>query len=133
MAKLRIATISVALVSIFGLASCGGDSSSTDKKIDDQEVAGDAQDQQTIIIDVRTVEEFAEGHLMGALNYNVEDGTLESVLGDLDPNATYQVYCRTGRRSALATDLMTSNGFSNVADLGSLEEAAAVTGIEIVS
>ena len=86
-----------------------------------------------IIIDVRTTEEFAAGHLDGAVNYNVEDGTLEQALPSLDPNANYVVYCRSGRRSAIAVDLMKENGFTQIADLGSLEEAADATGFAIVN
>jgi len=86
-----------------------------------------------IIIDVRTTEEFAAGHLDGAVNYNVEDGTLEQALPSLDPNANYVVYCRSGRRSAVAVDLMNENGFTQIADLGSLEDAADATGFAIVN
>ena len=86
-----------------------------------------------IIIDVRTTEEFAAGHLDGAVNYNVEDGTLEQALPSLDPNANYVVYCRSGRRSAVAADLMKDNGFTQIADLGSLDDAADATGFAIVN
>ena len=86
-----------------------------------------------IIIDVRTTEEFAAGHLDGAVNYNVEDGTLEQALPSLDPNANYVVYCRSGRRSAVAVDLMKDNGFTQIADLGSLDDAADTTGFVIIN
>lgn len=86
-----------------------------------------------IIIDVRATDEFAAGHLDGAINYNVEDGTLEQALPSLDPNANYVVYCRSGRRSAVAADLMKENGFTQIADLGSLEDAADATGFAIVN
>jgi phage shock protein E len=86
-----------------------------------------------IIIDVRTTDEFAAGHLDGAVNYNVEDGTLEQALPSLDQNANYVVYCRSGRRSAIAVDLMKENGFTQIADLGSLEDAADATGFAIVN
>ena len=87
----------------------------------------------TIIIDVRTPEEFAQGHLAGAVNHNVEDGSLEGALAGLDPAAEYIVYCRSGRRSAIATELMARAGFGAVTDLGSVEEAAAATGRAIVA
>ena len=86
-----------------------------------------------IIIDVRASDEFAVGHLDGAVNYNVEDGTLEQALPSLDQNANYVVYCRSGRRSAIAVDLMKENGFTQIADLGSLEDAADATGFAIVN
>ena len=87
----------------------------------------------TIIIDVRTPEEFAQGHLAGAVNHNVEDGSLEAALAGLDPAAEYIVYCRSGRRSAIATELMARAGFGAVTDLGSVEEAEAATGRAIVT
>jgi rhodanese-related sulfurtransferase len=136
----------VALLSISVLGACSSDSSSEDKKVDTQSVTTDVVDssssdaseineagQEIVLIDVRTVEEFAEGHLEGALNLNVEDGTLEAALAGLDPDASYQVYCRSGRRSAIAYDLMKANGFEDVADLGSVEEAAATTGLPVIS
>lgn len=142
----RKTTFAVALLSISLLAACGGDSSSDDKKVDTQtavtDVANSEQSQdsvadevieEVVLIDVRTTEEFAEGHLEGALNLNVEDGTLEEALSGLDPDGTYQVYCRSGRRSAIAYDLMIANGFTNVTDLGSVEEAAAATGLPVIS
>lgn len=96
--------------------------------VDVADVAAD-----TIIIDVRTPEEFAQGHLAGAVNHNVEDGSLEAALAGLDPAAEYIVYCRSGRRSAIATELMARAGFGAVTDLGSVEEAAAATGRAIVT
>ena len=86
-----------------------------------------------IIIDVRATDEFAAGHLEGAINYNVEDGTLEQALPNLDPKANYVVYCRSGRRSAIAVDLMKENGFTQIDDLGSLQDAADATGLTIVT
>jgi rhodanese-related sulfurtransferase len=86
-----------------------------------------------IIIDVRATDEFAAGHLEGAINYNVEDGTLEQALPNLDPKADYVVYCRSGRRSAIAVDLMKENGFTQIDDLGSLQDAADATGFAIVT
>lgn len=86
-----------------------------------------------IIIDVRATDEFAAGHLEGAINYNVEDGTLEQALPNLDPKANYVVYCRSGRRSAIAVDLMKENGFTQIDDLGSLQDAADATGFAIIN
>lgn len=142
----RKTTFAVVLLFISLLAACGGDSNSDDKKVDTQTAATDvANSEQTqdsvadeamgevVLIDVRTTEEFAEGHLEGALNLNVEDGTLEEALSGLDPDETYQVYCRSGRRSAIAYGLMIANGFTNVTDLGSVEEAAAATGLPVIS
>ena len=86
-----------------------------------------------VIIDVRTPQEYAEGHLAGAVNHNVEDGALEAALDDLDPDGEYVVYCRSGNRSAIAAALMAEKGFDSVVDLGSLDEAAAATGVDVVT
>jgi phage shock protein E len=88
---------------------------------------------ESIIIDVRSGEEFATGHLEGALNLNVEDGTLQSTLASLDPSDSYIVYCRSGRRSAIAVEQMAAAGFANVTDLGSVEDAAKATNLTIVN
>ena len=88
---------------------------------------------ESIIIDVRSAEEFASGHLEGALNLNVEDGTLQASLATLDPADSYIVYCRSGRRSAIAVGQMAAAGFANVTDLGSVEDAAKSTNLAIVN
>jgi phage shock protein E len=88
---------------------------------------------ESIIIDVRSAEEFATGHLEGALNLNVEDGTLQSTLASLDPSDSYIVYCRSGRRSAIAVEQMAAAGFANVTDLGSVEDASRATSIAIIN
>jgi phage shock protein E len=87
----------------------------------------------SVIIDVRSADEFASGHLQGAVNLNVEDGTLQGALSSLDPSDSYIVYCRSGRRSAIAVEQMTAAGFSNIVDLGSVEDAARATSLAIVS
>lgn len=48
-----------------------------------------------VVLDVRTPEEFAEGHLPGAVNLDVSDPGFEQGLEELDRDATYAVYCRT--------------------------------------
>lgn len=116
-------------------ATACGDSPEPRAAADAPAAAADVADvaADTIIIDVRTPEEFAQGHLAGAVNHNVEDGSLEAALAGLDPAAEYIVYCRSGRRSAIATELMARAGFGAVTDLGSVEEAAAATGRAIVT
>ncbi len=84
-----------------------------------------------IILDVRTPEEFAGGHLDGARLLDFNSGEFSAALPTLDPNATYVVYCRSGNRSGQAVAQMQQQGFSNVTNLGSLEDAASATGIEI--
>lgn len=88
---------------------------------------------KTAIIDVRTAEEYAAGHLEGAVNIDVESPTFQAVIESLPTEEAYAVYCRTGRRSAVAKEKMDASGFTAVADLGSLEDAASSTGRKVVT
>lgn len=88
---------------------------------------------KTIILDVRTPGEYAEGHLDGAKLVDFNGGQFQALLPDLDPNAEYLVYCRSGNRSGQAVAMMKERGFSNVTDLGSLGDAADATGLAIVN
>lgn len=88
---------------------------------------------EAIIIDVRTFEEYASGHLGGAELLDVTNGQFHAALGELDPAGDYYLYCRSGSRSSHAADLMQQVGFHKVTNLGSVEEASAATGIPIVA
>jgi rhodanese-related sulfurtransferase len=87
----------------------------------------------TIVIDVRTPEEFDSGHLDGALNINWQSAEFMQAVDVLDKSANYAIYCRSGNRSAQAIDMMASMGFTNLTNLGSVDEAAKATGIAIVT
>jgi rhodanese-related sulfurtransferase len=67
-----------------------------------------------VILDVRTAEEFAEGHLAGAVNLDVQSPDFEKRLRLLDRNKNYLVYCRTGNRSRRATLAMEALGFRSI-------------------
>lgn len=85
-----------------------------------------------VVIDVRTPGEFAERRLDGAVNLSLETGALSAAIPTLDPSVDYVVYCRTGRRSEVAADLMRAAGITSLVDLGSFENAAKATGFDVV-
>jgi len=87
---------------------------------------------RSIILDVRTPEEFAAGHLDGAVLVDIKDPSFDEKLTALDPSVPYVVYCRSGNRSAQAVERMKAAGFTDLTDLGSLENASSKTGIAIV-
>jgi len=64
-----------------------------------------------VIIDVRTPEEFAGGHIEGATNINFYADTFRDTLNGLDRNKTYLVYCAVGGRSGSALDIMAELNF----------------------
>lgn len=71
----------------------------------------------TTLVDVRTPEEFAAGHLPGAVNIDLQDPGFAEQVATLDPQGAYAVYCRSGNRSAVAVEQMTGLGFTNAYDL----------------
>lgn len=84
-----------------------------------------------VVIDVRTAEEYASGHLGSAVLLDVSNGDFEAALTDLDPAVPYFVHCRSGSRSAVAVAMMRDAGLTDVTDLGSLEQASEATGLQI--
>ena len=73
-----------------------------------------AQDADFIIMDVRTPEEFQQGHLQGAINMDCSAEDFRRDLKNLDKNKTYLIYCGTGRRSKDVLRLMSEEGFKNI-------------------
>ena len=65
-----------------------------------------------VIIDVSPM--YAQGHIPGALNYYVGDGSLDAAIPTLDPNASYLVYCHTDTASIQGAQNLVDAGFTNV-------------------
>ena len=77
-----------------------------------------------VILDVRTVPEYAAEHIEGAVNIPVEE--LASRITELDPYRATLVYCRSGNRSAQAAQPLVEQGFTEVYNmLGGLLEWSA--------
>ena len=66
------------------------------------------------LVDVRTPEEYQEGHLKNALNYNINGSDFDNQLSKLDKTKPVMVYCLAGGRSAEAADIMEKKGFTEV-------------------
>ena len=73
-----------------------------------------------VLIDVRTVEEFNEGHLDNAINVSstVIKFNIKAHVTDLETPII--VYCRSGRRSAESADILVNLGYKNVYDMGGI-------------
>jgi rhodanese-related sulfurtransferase len=69
------------------------------------------------IIDVRTPEEYIDGHIEGALNINVQDQKFAEQISKLDKTKTVYIYCRSGSRSQMAASQMKTLGFKSIIDL----------------
>lgn len=69
------------------------------------------------IIDVRTSEEFSDGHIVNAVNMDVTSDDFEAKIASLDKEKPVMVYCKSGGRSAKAAAILRDNGFKQVYDL----------------
>ena len=101
------------LVTLLGLNVNSACSQQSFKDADVEEffrLAETASDVQ--LLDVRTAEEYAESHIAGAQNIDINKETfLETVLKQLDKQRPVAVYCRSGKRSVKAANILTANGF----------------------
>lgn len=93
------------------LASC-----TESKKIPITDVSSEDLE-SAIILDVRTPEEYAEGHLEGAINMDWYEQDFTQMLESIPKDEKVYVYCKIGGRSAMAAKLMDSLGYKNVVDL----------------
>ena len=84
-----------------------------------------------IILDVRTAEEFAAGHLKGARNIDIRQQDAYSKIDKLNPNASYLVYCRTNHRSGMAVDYMMQKRFKLVFQMMDVFPGWAANKLEI--
>ena len=92
-----------------------------------------AVDSYAAVIDVRTPEEWAEGHLEGAVRMGIADADFQAQLATLDPSADYYIYCRSGNRAGQAIEIMKSLGFTGeLVNGGAVANAAGQTGLAIV-
>jgi phage shock protein E len=69
-----------------------------------------------LLIDVRTPDEYASGHIAGAVNIPLD--TLSSRLAEVPNNRDVVLYCRSGNRSNQARQLLNERGYTRVYDLG---------------
>jgi rhodanese-related sulfurtransferase len=132
---LALPHIGVVLVgALIGLASCSGDDASSGDRPTTSPAAAtaprielisasatkqllDAPPSGLVVLDVRTPEEFAAGHLTGAIELDARSSTFADDLGDLARDVPYLVYCHSGNRSAAAVAAMRALGFTNVSEL----------------
>lgn len=80
----------------------------------------------TYIIDVRTESEWNSGHLEGAIlipHDRIESGITKLAV---DRKTKIHLYCRSGRRTAIAVDALKKSGYLDVVNLGTMENASKV-------
>ena len=109
--------------SLFGLTACQDDAENTvayrqitakqAKEIMDTE-------KEYVIVDARTQEEFALGHIEGAICFPYEDVKEKAHVVLPEKDQLILIYCRSGRRSKIAAEILCELGYTNVNEFGGI-------------
>ncbi len=147
--RLRAALLTGVIAAVLPLAACGGSADTAwvsvssgptadaapkaGAELSPGDFAAALKRPGTVLLDVRTPQEYAEGHLPGAINIDVESPSFTQQLATLDPAGTYAVYCRSGNRSGVALQTMQAAGFTSAYHLGGGIVAWQDSGGEVVT
>ena len=110
-------------LSLFGLTACGGENEKTPtyEQINAEQAKTIMDTEKDyVIIDARTEEEFAEGHIENAIlipEYEIKDRAPKELS---DKEQLILVYCRSGRRSKIASEELVKLGYTNVKEFGGI-------------
>ena len=109
------------LASLFGMTACSdGGANSYEQITPEQAKMMMDTESEYIIIDARTTEEFAEGHIADAIlipEYEIADRAEKELP---DKEQLILVYCRSGRRSKIASEELAKLGYTNVKEFGGI-------------
>jgi len=72
------------------------------------------EESDLVVLDVRTPEEFAEGHLAGAVNIDFKKDDFAAKVGELDTEKPYLVHCRSGSRSGKSMEVFKDLDFEEI-------------------
>lgn len=109
------------LLAVLGLTSACGQKNYQDADV--EAFATLIADSSVVVLDVRTAEEFGEGHIQRAMNIDVKkDDFLQQAKASLPTDRTIAVYCRSGRRSAKACGMLSKEGYKCVNLEGGITE-----------
>ena len=122
MRRTAVGALVLAGLLVMSAGGAGGQKGGEDAyhKITAEEAKAMMDEGGVTIVDVRTAEEYGQGHVPGAVLLPNED------IGDADPealpdkDAVLLVYCRSGRRSKAASDKLVALGYENVYDFGGI-------------
>lgn len=88
------------------------------QRIDAQKAKEMMQDSSVIVLDVRTQEEYAQGHIPNAELLPLDQ--IEKISEVAEKDKTILIYCRSGNRSAQAAHYLIESGYENVYDFGGI-------------
>ena len=110
------------ILSLLLLSSCGTSGSSPGyKRITMSEAVKMMESEKNyIILDVRRADEYADGHIPGAINVANEEIGTEEIPELPDRSQLILVYCRSGRRSKEASEKLVKLGYTNIVEFGGI-------------
>ena len=104
-----------------GCAGASNTQTNTYRQISmDEAVTMMAEETGYIILDVRRADEFAEGHIPGAINVANESIGTDEIPELPDKDQLILVYCRSGRRSKEAAEKLVKLGYTNIVEFGGI-------------
>ena len=122
---MKIRMLSVVLLAVLLLAACGQDKENNQGAVYMNITAEEAKEimdseEGYIILDVRTREEYDEGHIPGAIL--IPNTAIEAKAEDVlpDKNQLILVNCRSGRRSKIAAEALAELGYTNIKEFGGI-------------
>lgn len=126
--KIKMLILAAAAVLLLASTGCSSRKSEENEggnamnvtKINAEEAKTMMEEEEVIVVDVRTEEEYKEAHIEGAVRLTLD--TIEDKAAEIlpDKQAKYLVYCRSGNRSATASELLRSMGYENIYDFGGI-------------
>ena len=112
--KLKVLSL---VILFFGLTSCLKNQADGVQVLDVAKYEKNMAQPDVQLVDVRTPEEFSEGHLENAINIDVTADDFDAKVASLDKEKPVMVYCKSGGRSAKASARLKELGFKTITDL----------------
>ncbi|WP_374400056.1 rhodanese-like domain-containing protein [Flavobacterium sp.] len=112
--KLKVLSL---VILFFGLTSCLKNQADGVQVLEVSKYEKKMTQPEVQLVDVRTPEEFSEGHLENAINIDVTADDFDAKVASLDKEKPVMVYCKSGGRSAKASARLKELGFKTITDL----------------
>ena len=110
---LKLKMMSNVFILAIGLSSCASKGSFKNISIENYE-----PNSENILVDIRTPEEFSQGHLKDAINIDFfDDDFVQNFEKQFDKNDTIYIHCKSGGRSSKAVQLLEGLGYKNLIHL----------------
>lgn len=129
---MKLRHLLTALVFTLVVTACGGDTAVIET-VDAGVASNLIASPNTVLLDIRTPEEFAEGRIEGSVNIDFYAADFERRIGELDRATPYVVYCRSDNRTGQAMELFRELGFEEVHEIDGGIVSWVEAGLPVVS